>query len=159
MWALTLTQPYAWMVIFGSKDIENRDWVNRILREMIDAGEPFAVHAGKECTRRYYAEAVEYARTQDPELVVPPREQLVYGSILGTVLPHCVHAASEWTPQRRWHMEGKQGWGLRKRTPLLHHVPVSGKQGFWKVPDELLPMLDGRVGLAREGARVAELRP
>lgn len=142
-WALTLTQPYAWMVIHGPKDIENRSWVNDILRELIERKEPFAVHAGKECTLAYYRDAVEYAASQDPGLVVPPREQLVYGAILGTVVPHVIHPPSEWSPDRPWHMEGQNGWGLRERKPLLHYLPVSGKQGFWRVPEELVPMLRG----------------
>jgi hypothetical protein len=158
MWALTLLQPYAWMVIHGPKSIENRDWCNSILRELIAAKEPFAVHAGKECTRAYYAQAVEYARSQDPGLVVPPREQLVYGAILGKVTVDRIHSSEDWTPDRRWHMEGKHGWRLVERRPLLHPIPCNGKQGFWRVPEELVPMLDGRVGLEREKSRFEELR-
>jgi hypothetical protein len=39
MWALTLKQPWAWMVTHGTKDIENRGWCNRITRELENTGQ------------------------------------------------------------------------------------------------------------------------
>jgi hypothetical protein len=157
MWALTLTQPYAWMVIHGPKDVENRDWVNRILEDLIEAGEPFAVHAGKECTRRYYSDAVEYAKSQDSSLVVPARGELVCGAILGTAVPLGYWPPSDWSPSRRWHMKGKTGWALKDRKPLPHPLPALGKQGFWKMPEEIAMRL--RAASGKQQAQSRELHP
>ena len=136
MWILTLTQPYAWMVIHGPKDIENRSWVNQILLDLIRERMPFGIHAGKEIPLGYYHEAVAYAKSQDPDLVVPAREELVRGCVLGTVVPTSVYAPAEWTPKRRWHMKGQQGWQLSERKPLSYPVLAKGKQGFWTFPDD-----------------------
>ena len=138
MLVLTLKQPYAWMVIFGTKPIENRRWVNALLNHLITRGEAFAIHAGLSCTRDYYDEAVAYARSQDPELRVPRREDLVRGAILGTVVPTDVYRPEDWAPTRRWHMRGQYGWQLKDRTPLPSPVPAKGKQGFWSIDDALL---------------------
>lgn len=138
MWALTVLQPYAWMMIHGSKDIENRSWVNAILNHLITRGEPFAVHAGLSMTRVYYREAVEFAKAQDPELVVPRIDELVLGALLGTVVPTQIYRPEDWTPDRRWHMPDQYGWQLEDRTTLPRYVPAKGKQGFWTVDDALL---------------------
>lgn len=138
MLVLTLKQPYAWMVIHGSKDIENRSWVNALVNHLITRGESFAIHAGVSVRRDYYEQAVAYARTQDPELRVPAREDLVLGAILGTVVPTEVFRPEDWLPARRWHMRGQYGWALRDRTALPVPIPAKGKQGFWSVDDELI---------------------
>lgn len=70
------------MVIHGSKDIENRSWVNAIVVDLITKQQSFAVHAARDMTRDYYRAAVEYAASQDPELVVPRPEELVFGAVL-----------------------------------------------------------------------------
>ncbi len=143
MWVLTLTQPYAWMVVHGSKDLENRSWFNRIAKEIQGQGQTFAIHAGTTATRAYYREAVEFARGEDPALVVPPREQLVYGAILGTARIAGLYPPDEWRPlgdpdHVPWHMQDRYGWALGGRTPLPATIPWKGLQGFWKVDDAVI---------------------
>ena len=138
MWVLTLKQPWAWMVIHGTKDVENRSWVNAILEGLVARREPFAVHAGRAMSTAYYMEAVWYAKGQDPAIVVPYPQELVFGAILGTVVPAKIYSPEDWDVQRRWHMKDQYGWQLEERTPLPRYVPAKGKQGFWTVDDELL---------------------
>jgi len=137
MLALTLKQPYAWMVIFGSKDIENRSWVNSVLQGLIDRQEEFAIHAGLDCTKEYYRQAVEFARAQDPELEVPKRQDLLLGALIGTVIPVRVYTPEDWTPQRPWHMPDQNGWQLQDRKPLVRAIAMRGRQGFWKLDEKI----------------------
>ncbi len=137
-----MKQPWAWMVIHGTKDVENRSWVNAILEGLVARREPFAVHAGLSMTRAYYREAVQFAKAQDPELVVPRIDELVLGALLGTVVPTGIlpsHSQGlRGVVHRRWHMPDQYGWELEERTPLPRYVPAKGKQGFWTVDDALL---------------------
>ncbi len=73
--ALSLRQPWAWMVTSGSKDIENRVWRRGRLGR-------FLVHASKAMTRREYDEAVAFAAVVSND-VIPPREELQFGGIVG----------------------------------------------------------------------------
>ncbi len=143
MLVLTLKQPWAWMVIYGTKPLENRRWWNKLCQALMSECEPFAVHVGEKVTRSYYADAVEFARQEDPELVVPSMEELVYGALLGTAVIWGKYTPEQWRPWGEeghvpWHMEGQYGWALRDRTPLPSPIPMKGKQGFWSVDDALV---------------------
>ena len=58
---LTLRQPWAWLVVFGGKDVENRSWTTEYRG-------PILIHAGKEMTRREYKQTHEYALRHDIEI-------------------------------------------------------------------------------------------
>jgi hypothetical protein len=47
MRALSIRQPWAWLIVHGFKPVENRDWAT-------DYRGPLAIHAGKTCTRKYF---------------------------------------------------------------------------------------------------------
>jgi hypothetical protein len=134
--ALSLRQPWAWMVVHGGKIIENRRWDTPFRGE-------FLIHAAKGMTRKEYDEAVLFARTADPSLVVPPFEYLLRGGIIGrarlvSVIPPCVSedfegglfAATACTHQ--WHMPEQYGFMLEQieATPFQ---PMRGMLGFFEV--------------------------
>ncbi len=56
--ALSVRQPWAWAIIYASKDIENRSWqaVNHGLRQR----GRIAIHASKGMTREEYEDASEF---------------------------------------------------------------------------------------------------
>ena len=93
MRALSIRQPWAWMILHAGKDIENRDWTTTYRGR-------FLIHAGKTCTRRDYAAAVDFAIAAGARL---PREilaleELPRGGIVGVAeIVDCVQAsASPW---------------------------------------------------------------
>ena len=45
--ALSIRQPWAWLIVNGHKDIENRDWPTNFRGRLL-------VHAGQTMARRYY---------------------------------------------------------------------------------------------------------
>ena len=79
MKALSIRQPWAWLIANGHKNIENRDW-----RYLPKIRGPIAIHAAKGCTRDEYEDAVHFARTIDRSIVVPPLKELERGGIVAT---------------------------------------------------------------------------
>ncbi len=81
MKALSIRQPWAWLVLHGGKDIENRTWHTKHRGQ-------FLVHASAGCTHKQWAEAVSFAL--EAGLIkhpaeVPPINDLLRGGIIGSV--------------------------------------------------------------------------
>lgn len=119
MIALSIRQPWAWLIVHGHKDVENRDWPTRYRGETL-------IHAGKTKDKEQYAAAQEMAKEVGLEL--PPIDDLEYGGIVGRAYLHdCVsHSPSHW-------FIGEHGFLLRDSTPLPF-TPCRGRLGFFNVP-------------------------
>lgn len=103
MKALSIRQPWAWLIIHGGKDIENRTWPTRFRGR-------FLVHASRGMTRREYAE-VRAALNLHEQL--PAFEDLERGGIVGSVeLLDCVTSSDS-----PWFM-GPHGFVLRDPQPM-----------------------------------------
>ncbi|CAN7361677.1 ASCH domain-containing protein [Acidovorax sp. LjRoot118] len=125
--ALSIRQPWAWLIVNGFKDIENRDWPTNFRGEML-------VHASQTMTRRYYDGTVEVLQMlglYPPSL--PTYESLERGGLVGwTRVVDCVeHHPSPWK------MDGGHGFVLRDSRPIPF-VPYKGRLGFFNVPQEAL---------------------
>lgn len=98
MKALSILQPWAWLIVNGHKDIENRSWETRFRGR-------FIVHAGKKWGREQ-REDLEYVREEFPHLVLPERFDL--GGIVGaaTVVDCVTSSKSPW-------FIGKHGFVLK----------------------------------------------
>lgn len=80
--ALSVRQPWAWAIIYGGKDIENR--VRRaITLGGMDRHRRLAIHASSGMTRSEYDDAAEFMETL--EVACPPPSELVRGAIIGSV--------------------------------------------------------------------------
>ena len=113
MRALSLRQPWAWMVVHGGKDIENRRWTTRFRG-------PFLVHAALGMRPSEYADAVAFARHVAPTLIVPQAAELALGGIIGRatlveIIPPCGDAISCF---HRWHIPSQYGFRLSDVEPL-----------------------------------------
>lgn len=130
--ALTLIQPWATLIVFFWKDIENRTWAPK--PGMLKAGERFFVHAGKSVDRA----AFEWALIHVPgfRVVHPTIETLPMGAILGDVRfdGAVTGSASKW-----W--VGPIGWRLADPKPLPTRVPCSGALGLWRVPEGVMTQI------------------
>ena len=114
MRALTVRQPWAWAIIYGGKDIENRSWTN------CHATGTIAIHAG------YGVDPLE----ELPSGVKKPRHgYLVRGAIIGVVdvIDIVDHHRSKW-------FRGPLGWLLRNPRPLLKPISCKGRLGLWRIP-------------------------
>jgi hypothetical protein len=124
MRALSLIQPWAWLVLHAGKDIENRVWNTRFRGE-------FLIHASKGMTADDYIGARDLAASIDPALArsMPPLAQVERGGIVGIATLVDVLPPTE-TPRAPWHMPGQYGFRLRSVHPLPF-LPCKGSRGWW----------------------------
>lgn len=121
--ALSIRQPWAWFILHGGKDIENRRWATGFRGR-------FYVHAAKGMTRGEFFQAIEFVREFNPELALrmPAFESLPRGGVVGQVtLADCVSAhKSPW-------FCGPFGFVLKDPQPLPFS-PCKGELGFFDLP-------------------------
>lgn len=80
--ALSVRQPWAWLIVTGHKPLENRDWWTRYRGEL-------SIHAAK----TFDAAGYEWVRRAFPEIAMPSRFDV--GGIVGRVrLVDCVERHS-----------------------------------------------------------------
>lgn len=111
--ALSIQQPWAWLIANGFKDIENRDWPTKVRGV-------FGIHAGKKIDTA----AIAYIRRAFPDIALP--ETFETGGIVGrAVITGCV---TEHTS--RW-FTGKYGFVLAEQRPMPL-IPCRGMLGFFR---------------------------
>jgi len=120
--ALSVRQPWAWAIIHGGKDIENRSWqaVNHGLKRR----GPICIHASKGMTRREYESASDFMFSIGVQC--PPPADLARGAIIGTV--NVVDVVSDHVSP--WFF-GPRGLVMTDRKPC-EIIPSSGALGFFK---------------------------
>ena len=120
MKALSVRQPWAWLIVNGCKDIENRNWYTT------QRGRIW-IHAAKKCTRYEYDEACRFAKTVDPKLIIPDLGSLPRGGIVGSVkILDCVdYSDSPW-------FVGDYGF-LLNNAQSCSFIPYRGQLGFFEV--------------------------
>ncbi|MCU7645600.1 ASCH domain-containing protein [Pseudomonas piscis] len=119
MKALSIRQPWAWLIIHGGKDIENRSWHTKYRGR-------FLVHAAKGMTRAEYNQASWIAGPLGVNL--PRFEALQRGGIIGSVelVDSVDHSNSPW-------YMGQKGFLLCDPMPLPFR-PMKGQLQFFDVP-------------------------
>lgn len=130
MRVLTVRQPWAWAIIHGGKDVENRS------RNIAGAYRgPVAIHAGLTHEKGTMAGKLHRQAhgTETPT-------ELVFGAVIGVVDLVSVHhdtdhgrgyPCSPWAMTDNWHLV------LANPRPLTTPVPAKGRLGLW-TPDEAL---------------------
>lgn len=137
--ALTLWQPWAWLVTNGDKDIENRSW-------RIRAG-LYLVHTSATCPNHRYEHVLEHCRWhalagsagQAVGPLLPPRGELVLGAITGWMVVGDEVLEKTWSPVRPWHFAGQLGHVLTARGAFERPIACKGMQKAWRLPKTLAP--------------------
>lgn len=125
MKALSIRQPWAWLILNAGKNIENRDWPTRMRGRIL-------IHASKGMTRADYESACYTAMTADARIEIPELDALERGGIVGSIeIVDCV--ASSDSP---WFF-GRYGFILRN-PQALPFTPYKGRLGFFDAPDALI---------------------
>jgi len=123
--ALTICQPWAWLIVHGPKRYENRRW-------RTSHRGPLLVHAGK--SRDQVDEAALRAWRRRG-ITVPALTDLPYGAIVGVCrLLDCLPIDGiddEWAC-------GPWCWQLGDVRPGADPIPYRGGRGLFDVPDDLL---------------------
>lgn len=129
--ALTLWQPWAGLVVWGGKRVENR---KRFPPKKL-IGKRFAIHAGL-----VYDDSAE--ERFGAEVKALHRMARVHGAIIGTaVLDFAVRGPEGLPPElRRWFF-GPVGWVLKDIRPVKP-VWCRGFVGVWRVPSDVEAQLE-----------------
>lgn len=153
MYALSLTQPWAGLVISGIKSVENRKQAPPA--KLI--GQRFAIHATREFSEATLAEIHRLApELVQPDLFAPPPAWRKFGdplsSIIGTaILTGFIRGPLETyklaADQKRWY-QGGIAYLLADQRPLRSPIPHRGFQGFWPVSAEVQTQIFDLGGLA-----------
>ena len=118
--ALSINQPWAWLIVNGYKGVENRDWNTSYRGE-------FLVHAGK----RIDHDAYDFIQSMGID--VPPPSELLTGGIVGKAnLINTVHEKDERflaDKDKPWFF-GEYGFILDGQEPC-ELKPCKGALGFF----------------------------
>ena len=130
MKAISVRQPWAWLIVHGYKDIENRSWRTNFRGRVL-------IHASKGMTKREYWDTwncIELLSSGE-HIELPPPEQLERGGIVGSVtIIGCCHPEAKTVSP--WHMKGHYGFQLDAPIPLPF-IECKGRLGFFDVPDDV----------------------
>lgn len=125
MKVLSIKQPWAWLIIHGGKDIENRTWKTKYRGR-------FLVHASQGMTRGEYEDArtlVDDIGSMELYMRFPSFKALQRGGIVGSVeLVDCVTASDS-----PWYM-GDVGFVLRDPRPIPF-TRYKGRLGLFSAPE------------------------
>ena len=117
MKCLSVRQPWAWLLVNGYKDIENRTWETR------HRG-PLLIHAGKTFDAAGYA----WVTHSFSQIALPTIGSFPLGCIVGQV---SVYAMSIWNISK-W-FEGPWGWRVRDAVAFAQTTPYRGRLKLFDV--------------------------
>jgi hypothetical protein len=117
MKALSIRQPWAWLIVAGYKRVENRTWRTGYRG-------PLAIHAGQ----AFDLDGYLWVLRAFPAIEMPHPDSFPRGKILGTaVLSDIVtESADPW-------FCGPYGWVLRAPRMLMEQLPRRGRLGLFDV--------------------------
>lgn len=117
MKALSIRQPWAWLIVNGYKDVENRTWSTNVRETVL-------IHAGK----RFDREGYDFVRRAFPQVPLPRVTRFDLGGIVGQArISDCVEESdSPW-------FFGPYGFVMEDREPLPFQS-CRGSLGFF-VPE------------------------
>ena len=130
MKALSILQPWAWFILYGGKDIENRTWRTRYRG-------PLLIHAGKRFSMSTVSADVERAEAIVHGIGTAPASEpslgmlkALTGGIVGCViLVDCVREhPSPWAQPGYWH------WVLADPV-ALPLIPLRGALGLFEIEE------------------------
>ncbi len=114
MKALSIKQPWAWLIVNGHKDIENRNWATKFRGEVM-------IHAGKAFDHDGHA----WVYRNFPHIQLPRPSEFEKGGIVGkATITDCVTES-----ESPWFM-GEHGFVLSDAKPV-DFMPCRGQLGFF----------------------------
>jgi hypothetical protein len=121
---ISILQPYAWLIVNGHKDIENRGWATKFRGRIL-------IHAGKKYSRRDHDEYAEDMLDMGIEL--PAFDAMQLGGIVGSAtVTDCVQEHPS-----KWKILGSWGFVLKDQR-VRPFVPYRGQLSIFGVPESVL---------------------
>lgn len=122
MKVLSIRQPWAWLIVEGAKDIENRNWPTRFRGV-------FLIHASSGLTRMDYKDCQKFCIKNGSGIILPPPEELLRGGIVGQArVVDCVKSSDS-----RWFV-GPWGFVIRDAYSMPFQQ-CKGALGFFDSPE------------------------
>lgn len=115
MKVLSVKQPWAYLIVNGFKDIENRKWKTNFRGRCL-------IHAGKQFDK----DGFEFIQKNFPQIKIPNKDQLEFGGIIGEIeIIDCVEKSNS-----PWFF-GPFGFVLTNPRKM-NFIPLKGQLGFFK---------------------------
>jgi len=134
MKVLVIRQPWAWLIVNGHKDVENRSWHTRYRGPLLiqaSAGLP---------SRNQMEEFRKYALQRGAKLP----EEFERGGIVGMAhLTDCIEKSAS-----KWHFKGEIAWVLSK-AKRLRFIPNKGRLGLFEPAPSVRKRVMEQLGQAR----------
>ena len=128
MKAISIKQPWAWLIANGIKDIENRNWKRNYRGRLL-------IHASKSWDQEGY-EYVKFHTMDSESRLASEKNEYDFGAIIGVVtMVDCVdHHPSKW-------FSGP--WGFVFEAPEFWEdpEPYRGQLGIFDVPDSIFGVM------------------
>jgi len=135
MKVLSVVQPWAWLIVNGHKDVENRTWSTTHRGSLL-------IHASHQRSTAFSQPAYQLAERLGID--VPSPWDLPYGAIVGLCelvdIVTGVGLASPWA-ERDW------AWLLRGAASLTTPIDCRGRLRLWDVPCQVAVAQNGRARL------------
>lgn len=138
--ALSISQPWAWLILHAGKRVENRRWSpSQISQARRVVGLRFAIHAAKSFDESAADEA-------------PPRAELPAGAIVGAATLDRIITLAEarvdaaLADQFEW-IAGPICLVLRDVVAIARPIPARGFLGFWAVPEDAAAELAAQLSI------------
>jgi hypothetical protein len=123
---ISILQPYAWLIVNGHKDIENRGWATSFRGRIL-------IHAGKKYSRSTHDEYVADFEDDYPGFQLPAFEQMQLGGIVGSAtITDCVKEHPS-----RWKILGSWGFVMADQR-VRPFIPYRGQLSIFRVPREVI---------------------
>jgi hypothetical protein len=129
--ALSIRQPWAWLIVNGYKNIKNRTWPTKFRGRVL-------IHAGKGMTHDEYDDVEDFLMfSESPTMQsirLPSFAALERGGIVGVAtITGCTPSVRRSSP---WHIEGQFGFEIAD-TRALPFLECKGALGFFNVSAEV----------------------
>lgn len=117
--ALSIRQPWAWLIAQGIKDVENRTWVTKYRG-------PLLIHA----SLKYDSDAAAFA-SEITDVPIPDKNHLVFGAVIGVC--DLWEATREEAPNcSPWYV-GPAGLWLKDARPLERPFYCRGRLSIFEI--------------------------
>lgn len=140
MKCLSVRQPWAWAIIHGGKDIENRNWKT-------DYRGLVAIHAGKQFDMgrgdwNAYSTGIYGEPWHTMARGYNKQDQHVLGAIIGVVeVVGCTPSYACDSPWKAGPDPDYFCWNLRNPVALKESIPLKGQLGLFNLPREIISMI------------------
>jgi hypothetical protein len=122
---ISVRHPWAWLIVHGFKDIENRDWSTSFRGRIL-------IYAGKKLGKREHDADREFF-AEEHGIELPAFEDMPLGGIVGSAtVTDCVREHPS-----RWKMADCWGFVLKDQR-VRPFVPLRGQLGIFRVPASVL---------------------